>query len=777
MKSIKIDGKNGKWILAGVQILIVLAAAAGWLVNRGNAYERTFDVHEFQISEEAQALETVYIDDTAGGAGVLLSVPGLSLDRGIYHIQIDYRANSAGNTVSALAGPGGAMEDLFTMELSPASNSAVMPVEVTRAGEDAVIQVSFSGKGYLDIIQIGIYETSGLYKKRIVYALLLCLLLELGYFFRQADVGRRKVMLALAGIFVAACYPLYMNYMVVGHDLPFHLLRIDAISQGLASGVFPVKIHPFWARGQGYAAGIFYGDTFLYFPALLRLAGFSVQSAYKIFVAAVNMGTVLCSYYAFRKMFSGEKTGLLGCAVYTLAPYRLMDVYTRASVGEYTAMMTMPLILCGFYLLLKNREPKGWFRYSALTAVGLWGVIQSHVLSSLMTAFVIVLFCILLIRQIFRKYVFRGLVCAAGLTVIFNLNFIVPFLDFYREDVMINSPDWTGSTVGSFQAGGLFPIQLFTLFQRSNGGAWAASAGIYNEPSLGIGIMLTAGMGLFIYLLCICRQECKKDVFRYRAAVLCMLVGCVLLYMCTCYFPWNAIAAAGPQAKDIVYSLEFPWRLLAPATVLLTFVLCYSFERAGRVMTEHFPMVLTGCLILFAVNCGWYFYDYAFTGQPYRVYASHELNTMQMYSCDYLPAGTDPEAIAENAVRAEGAELDEYQKQGTNISCRVWADPEGGYVEFPLLYYKYYRCMDADTSQVLPVSAGTNNVIRVDLPEGYAGSISLGFREPWFWRLAEWISVLALGGTAVFIWGEGRKKDRRSRRTAGMGRMKKEKTE
>lgn len=752
MKTIRIRKVQGKYVIVCLQVLLLLAAVSSWLLNRNNAYEKEFTPDEYHLSESAVMGEQAVIDDTMGEAGIFLSTQALTLQKGVYQIQIAYSACSEGNSVFVSSGLG--PQEMFapSFKLSPSSYSASMPLEITRGTDDVVIQIYFSGSGYLNVAKIGIYETSHRYKKNMIYALFLGLLLGLGYMFKQADLEKRKLILALTGIFCISCYPLYMDYMVVGHDLPFHLLRIDAISYGLSTGCFPVKIHPLWAKGQGYAVGIFYGDAFLYFPAMLRLFGFSVQATYKIFLAAINLGTVLCSYYAFKKMFSSERIGLLGSVVYTLALYRLIDVYTRASVGEYTAMMTLPLVLCGFYMMLGNKREKTWMKYSVMTALGLSGLIQSHVLSCLMVGFVILIACVLLIRRIFAKYVFRALISTAALTLLLNLNFIIPFLDFYQEDILINSPDWKGSTVGTFQSEGLFPIQLFTLFQRSNGGAWPTTAGIFNEPTMGIGIMLTAGILLFLYLLCIYHKECRKEPYQYKAAILCMLLGIFSLFMCTCYFPWDFIASLGSQAKSIVYSLEFPWRMLAPATVLLTFVTCFAFDVAGRAMAKQFGMLFIGCMVLFAVNCGWYFYDYAFTGEPYRVYDTHELDTMQMYSYDFLPAGTNPRAITENAVYAEGvALLEGYSKLGTNITCDITATSDGGYVEFPLLYYKYYRCVDTNTSEELSISAGTNNMVHVELPGGYTGSIKVSFREPWFWRLGEAISFLTLA-SIILLW-------------------------
>lgn len=741
-----------KYILIGVQILILLLAAGSWLINRSRAYSRVFTIEDYHLSKEAVIEDDISVKGTGSEGGVFLSTPPLRLDRGIYHIQIDYSADYAGSSASVVSGLSSLEMHCSPIELSPASLSALLPLEITRDTDDLIIEISFSGQGHLSIAKIGIFETSDLYKKNLFRAFLLCILINFGWFFKCSEIRQRKIILALSGIFLVSCYPLYNDYLTAGHDLPFHLLRIEAISQGLSFGSFPVKLHPLWANGHGYAVGIFYGDAFLYFPAFLRLLGFSIQSAYKMFVALINLGTILCSYYAFRKMFSSKKSGLIGCIAYTLAPYRLMDLYTRASVGEYTAMMVLPLILCGFYMIFHYSKEKFWWKASLLTAFGLTGLIQSHVLSGLMVGFVIILSCILLFRQVFRRHTFRALLSAAGLTILLNLNFTVPFLDFYQEDIMVNSPDWTGRAAGSFQAGGMFPVQLFTLFQKSNGGAWSVLAGVSNEATYGIGILLTIGILLFVYLLCIRRQDCR-GVQNYRAAFVSMLLSVLLLYMCTCYFPWDRLASMGKGMDNIISSLQFPWRFLAPATVLLTFVLCYGFDMADRLFSEKAVLLLTGCMVLFAVNVGWYFYDFAFSGDPYRVYDTHELYTMQMYSYDYLPEGTDPDEIRENAVQCVNtAPLEAYRKQGTTIDCIVSADQKGGYVEFPLIYYKYYRCTDMDTGEALAVSAGWNNTVRVTLPAGYSGHIEIRFAEPWFWRLAEAVSFLTFVGAVIALF-------------------------
>jgi len=736
-----------RYIIIGIQFLILFTSVCSWLIHRSGAYSKTFALDEYILPETVVVAEDVTTDEIMGQSGVFLSTPAFSLKKGIYQIQINYNADRPESSVSVSCDLGSLEYTAPPAELDPHSHSASIILDIARDTDNVSIHAFFSGNGYISITNLGIYETSDRDKKNIFHAFLLCLLIGIGYYFKHSDTSVRQIMLALSAIFLISCYPLYTDFLTAGHDMPFHLLRIDAVKEGLSQGTFPVKLHPLWAKGYGYAAGIFYGDAFLYFPALLRLLGFSIQSAYKYYAALINLGTVLISYYSFRKIFSDKRLGLLGCLAYTLAPYRLMDMYTRSSVGEYTAMMFLPLILCGFYLMFtKQAETHPW-EPVLLTALGMTGLVQSHILSCLMVVFVVLLICIIRVRYIFQWL--RPMLSAVGLTIALNLGFVIPFLDFYQEDVMINSPDWTGQVTGSFQANGLFPIQLAGLFGRSKGGAWPAAAGISSEPTLGIGIFLTVGILLFLYLLCIHFRETAAG-HHFYPALLCMLLGCVLLYMCTCYFPWDALISIGDGIKAIIHPLQFPWRLLAPATVLLTFVLCYSFQAAHKCLGRHFNSLLTGGLVLLAINCGWYFYDFSFTGEPYRIYNTYELNTMTMYSYDYLPVGTDPEEIEVNLILSDGVvSLESYRKVGTEITCTVTAEPEGGYIEFPLIYYKYYHCTDLDTGRQLSVCAGTNNMVRADLPGNYSGSIQIRFTEPWFWRLAEAVSFLTLAAVIL----------------------------
>ena len=736
------------FILMLFEIMIMAAAISGWLIHRGNLFYRAITLNEYIVSENTVVIEDVTTDDTMSSGGVFVRTPELSLKKGTYSIRIDYNANFTESSVFVESSQLSSLEmHCQAVQLYPDCHTAYLTLELSRDVTDLTVNASFSGKGYLSITGTSVVGTTDQYKRNVIRAFALCLLLNLGYLFKKSSQSSRKVILALAAIFGITCYPLYLDYLPVGHDISFHLLRIEGIAKGLSDHVFPVKIHPVWADDYGYAVGVMYGNAFLYFPALLRRFGYSVQSAYKLYVATVNLGTVIISYFAFKRIFRSKNLGLLGSLIYSLSIYRLIDTYTRAAVGEYTAMMFFPVVFCGFYLIFTESAKGNWYKYAILTALGLTGLIQSHVLSCEMAAFVIIPICVILIRRVLRRYTFSALSLAAVLSVFLNLGFLVPFLDYYNTDLYFTSDQWAGNNIDRFQELGLFPIQLFTLFGHSIGDTLVTASGTAHEFTASIGIFFVFGLLLFLYLLLCHYKECRS-YGHFIPACICTAAGVLLLYMSTCYFPWNFIASRGGLFEIVVKSLQFPWRLLAPAIVLLTFTCCFSVKALSELYTKYvaLPVVLSAITLL-VVSCGWYFYNFSFSLYPYRVYGTGDLNSMTLYSCEYLPTGTDLENFEANVIApSEGISVADYQKNGTTLNCHVTALSSPGYIDFPLTRYKYYICKDNITGELLEISSGYNNRIRVSVPAGFDSSITVYFKEPLHWRMSELLSLLTFAG-------------------------------
>lgn len=735
------------------QFLILAIACGSYLLNRGKAFYQVYSPQDFTLSAgEYRETDGIVIEDNHGHTGSFLSFTE-ALDKGIYLIRINYTTNSAGNTISASCSE---ISDLdirtAPAKLEPGVSTAYITLDLRRDAREVLVDVSFNGEGYLTVSEISIHETSNVYKQNLFRAFCLCILLALLYGFYLADKEKRGTMLGLTVIWLFSCYPLQSIYMNGGHDLAFHLLRIEGIYHGLMQGTFPVKIHPMWAKDYGYAVGVFYGDAALYIPAFLRLIGFSVQSAYTYFTAFMNLATVLISYFCLKGIFSNKKAGIVGSALYTFSLYRLADVYTRASVGEYTALTFLPLVLYGFYLIFTETDAKKhWFKNAAIVSLGLTGVIQSHTLSCIMIVVFVALLCLILIKKVIRPHTFLMLAAGAGFTLLMNLGFLIPFLDFYDESIYINSPEWGTQTVYSIQNLGMYPTQLFGLMHPVVGGNWITSVGVSNETAYSLGLVITLCIVLFLYIALCCRSKEENDPL-FKPSLLCCALGMLALFMSTCYFPWDTLATLGSLPETLISSLQFPWRFLTVATPLLIVPSCYAILRVEKYLSATKTTVILGTLAsLFIVSSGWYFYSFVFCGTPYNVYDTYELNSMTMYSNEYLPTGTNPEEITAGLVNSsEGVAYDSYTKDGTHITCNVSTQTESS-IEFPLNYYKYYQCRDVNTGQKFTVEPGYNNMVKVNFPAGYNGSVEVSFQEPVLWRICEVISFLTIFVVLILI--------------------------
>jgi len=128
------------------------------------------------------------------------------------------------------------------------------------------------------------------------------------------------------------------------------------------------------------------------------------------------------------------------------------------------------------------------------------------------------------------------------------------------------------------------------------------------------------------------------------------------------------------------------------------------------------------------------------------------LQKMVVSGAEYVLEGTDlDEAITDNAIDGEKVQVAYWERQGTQMTVSCRAAGNGAFIDFPLFQYDYYHCIDEDTKQEFSITRGENNKIRVVLPEDYQGTLKVYFKEPWYWRLAETISVVALIAYICYI--------------------------
>lgn len=294
--------------------------------------------------------------------------------------------------------------------------------------------------------------------------------------FRQAVCRKIKedvyVILGLFFIFCICSFSLISNYQAYGHDMAFHLARIVGLEEGLMSGNFPVRIQPGWCNDYGYAVSVFYGDLLLYIPALLYMAWVPLVYSYKVYVLFINAATIGIAYFCYKRLSHDKYIGVTCTALYCLSVNRILNVFVRAAVGEYSAYMFYPLVLLGVKEILcmdmkENGEKHGWI----FLCIGMTGMIQTHVLSVEMTCIILGILVIGLNTRLLQMHIILAFLKSIIATVCLNLGFILPFLDFSRQNLVV----FRNKDIYGIQG---FGLSLYELFSFGTSGAGAVKSSL-----------------------------------------------------------------------------------------------------------------------------------------------------------------------------------------------------------------------------------------------------------------------------------------------------------
>lgn len=573
---------------------------------------------------------------------------------------------------------------------------------------------------------------------------ILLLLYSLKDRFHISNESKNHIKVLVLLILVSSI-PLMVNYLFRdSHDLRFHLTRIEGIKEGLLAGMFPVKIQPNWLAGNGYAVAVFYGDLFLYIPAVLRIFGVSIQASYQFYVFLVNMATVLIAYYCFRGM-SNAKTGLVCTAVYTLNIYRLVCIYTRAAVGEYTAMVFTPLVLYGLWKIYTLPEESKKHERSWITvAVGCIGIFLSHIITTEMTAFFVMITAIVMWKKTFRKRTFLVLCKAVAVTILLTCWFFVPFLDYMtNESFAVNRPN--GYNAYSMENNGVLLAQLFITEYSVKGGSQNFLEGIRNEMPLTVGLSALSALVVWFYL---CAGQKGRDKSERKTEFFAVFLCLLSLALTTWLFPYTWLVARFQVLANIVSSIQYPWRFFSVAGIVLTYLVCLILQKEW--IGSNKKKLFTGLLFALSLSQGLLYMSKCMSEySSYHVYESGNLSTYDVIGGEYFPEnsevfGSKGGCINELTWDSDTVTIDDWHRDSGAVEVTLINHADSiQQLEVPLLLYKGYHAI-TDSGEELEISPGTSYRISVSVPADFSGTIRVGFREPWYWRICELISFIAL---------------------------------
>ena len=615
------------------------------------------------------------------------------------------------------------------------------------------------GEGQLYLYGITLTEQPIYRVTRLVSFVLLAALLDLALLLlfargdENAPARRRRyaVPLVLAGIALLASLPLFSNYLYFGHDLDYHLQRITAMAAELSYGQFPVRLTTDSLNGYGYANPLCYCELFLTLPALLYNAWLPLRTCYQVYIFAVTLATAAIAYYSFGTITASRKLGLLGAGLYTLSCYRMVCIYVRAAVGEYTAIAFLPLILAGLYNIYTTEKPR--FAQCAPMAFGMAALVQCHLLSCELIALLLVVLCLLRLRETLRPARLLAWLKAALLALALSAWYFFPFLISTREiNLMVNGP-----LIGKIQGQGTYLVQLFSPFGCGYGGT---ADGTSNDMTLTLGLPLAAGFMLVIY--CLLRRERWRQQETLRRMQTALGFAMLTLVLSLRVFPWDGVQNwLGRAAGKMAGMFQYPWRFLSLATVLLCLAVLLAvqlLQEKNVRLAKGAAAALAACALL-TVGVVQTQITTGMSEQAYNVFLNRQPNAATGVG-EYLIDGTSGyETIwAQPKPGSEELQLLSYEKRGGKAYLTVENDGDAADISVPIFNYGHYYAVDEATGDAYALGTGENARITLNIPAGYTGTIVIAYHAPVYWRAFELVSLLALIGSVGWDVSQRKKK-------------------
>ena len=753
MKSFRI--KKRTTLILAVELIVFCILVGIMLVHRASGTVYSADLKEFTTENDSMVYDgkTWHIDASNGDrfAGndklIHIASPGISLPRGTYTIVVNYSATEIQKGV--LESESGTIEAADYFILSNNTKEVRYDFAAATPVKDFRFCIKEYAGGEFELLSLQIIRNTHDSRVAIFSWFVLSLVFNLLYFSKRIREDK-KTLLVILGIGLLASLPLFSKGMMTGNDIRFHFLRIEAIASGIKSGNIPVRMYSVFNDGYGYPVGIFYGDLLLYVPAILRIVGFSVLQSYKLFIFMINIMTAAIAYLCGKHLFKKQAIAYIFTLAFTLSTYRLICLYARAALGEFSATCFYPIIMLAIYKIYTAEvESKEYKNNGILLAVGMTGLVYTHILSTEMAIIVLFFIAIANYKKTFRKQTMQVYLGAIALCGLLSASFVVPFIKYYTSvNTMLDSNDFKSTYI---QGDGAYISEFFAFFKSITGGNYANRRGLMTP-----GLLLMAGLALGIFLWV--RKKANKTIKQ-------LVVGSALcLFVASNIFPWNRVYEL-PAIGPVLVSVQFPYRYTGMAVCFLSLLLCFSLEQILEQELFDRSIIRYAAAIAILMTCYFtgQYADEQYIGSIINSYDTADLFRYTRYDNFGISIGYEYLLDGSNVSK----EALDYGVYGTNLNAViiaeddldmvVYVDAKGdAELEVPRFAYPEFYAEDKDGNR-LNSTIGHNNKITVLFSEPYNGEVYIKYREPWPWRAAEVCSMLSVVGLVVY--GFKRKKN------------------
>ncbi len=359
-------------------------------------------------------------------------------------------------------------------------------------------------------------------------------------------------------------------------DAPHFLYRLHEISWLADRGVLWPRWGPNLSYGYGYPVFHYYGSLAFYPSLLLHHLGTSLLSAFQAGFWLAFLCSGWTAYLWLVSVLQDERAALIAATAYLYVPYHLNTVLYRWNLPEPWALVWPPLLLYGLHRM--SRHPDA--RAIAITALAAAGLPLTSNLAAVVFAPLLLTYALLLLAvSSERRALLLCQAASGGLALALAAFFLFPaYLD--RTQIQIGR---------SYAAGAMNVYHNFLPLWRA---VWqplfadvSRANPLYDPLSLGA---IVPGVSLVALAVGIKRLAPHA---RWHAAWALLLLP-LSLWLCT------PASESVYRALPSLQVLQFPWRFLAPATLLVSLLA----GLASRAWLETLPLGRASPVVLLVLT-------------------------------------------------------------------------------------------------------------------------------------------------------------------------------
>ena len=494
---------------------------------------------------------------------------------------------------------------------------------------------------------------------------------------------RNKALLLAALILsVLFCYPYLFNTEIhVGHDLLFHLSRIEGLAERIRDFDFFPAVYPYKNNSFGYASSLFYCDFLLLIPAVLYNCGIALIHCYKILIFLLSFFSCFSMMNLLKRITDRNSIAILAGTAYLFANYHISDVFVRCAEGEIAAIVFLPVLLSGLYEILQKRNTRQW----PLLTLGLAGLLLSHNLTFMLAIAVCILLFISYLTRM-HKDIFISLCKGCFFAFLLTAFFTLPMLEQMADQQFLVSETAKNRDLTD-QA-----MNLWQFFANTTVLGGAGNSGDASTTML-------ENVGWFLTFMPLCWLFVKKDIRKEHGFVTrCLILGYCFLIFPSSYFPWDSMKS--------LRILQFPWRLSIIAMVLLCVPACSALAYMQFSRKKMQKWLVPALTVILCMEGAWHLYPVYHSDYTKEDSLSYEelmhyrpleywdtWRWSELCGGEYLPLSSPNYLTYSTRFKDDkGNDLNiSSERDGTDLYFDIEEKYTDQLIELPVTYYKGYE--------------------------------------------------------------------------------------